>query len=252
MALKDLVAQKAKLTEDAIESIISDYVRYDTDERETVFTPNATMLSSRAKILIFLVAQQGWQFVLDEAIDVEVAPSRMEELLGIQGGSLRPVLKDLKDRNLLTARSGKYTIRPSALDAIRLELGRKDSVSNPSKKRTSHKKRSNKKNPNDSHAETTTDLNGESELKQTPTRSAKGSTQPGHRPGAVFDEVLTDGFFDVGRTLGQLEERFHERGIIVKQTSLPKYLLKAVRDSRLKRKKEEVNGKHVWVYTTAN
>ena len=251
MALKNLVAQKAKLTEETIEAIISDYVRYDIEEREIVFTPEATALSNKARVLIFLVAQQGWQFVLEEAIDVEVAPSRMEELLGIQGGTLRPILKVLKDRKLLTAKSGKYSIRSSSLDAIKTELAQQDDATPRPKKRTLAKTRPNTKNSTIVEAETQTEPNVTPNLHQTAGKPAKNSTRKGVGPGQAFDDVVGDGFFDNGRTLAQLQTRLHERAIIINQPSLPKYLLKAVRKGRLTRKKEEVNGKQVWVYTTA-
>ncbi len=233
MALRNLVAQKAKLTEEAIENIIADYVRYDIEELEIVFTPDAAGLSNKAKVLIFLVAQQGWQFVLDEAIDVEVAPARMEELLGIQGGSLRPILKDLKDRNLLASKSGNYSVRSTSLDAIRAELdGQGGSAPRANKKPA---KRSTAKSENDG-AEGAT---------------ARRASRPGQGPGDAFNQIIADGYFDDGRTLAQLQARLHERAIIIKQTSLPKYLLGAVRDGRLTREKKEVSGKQVWVYTTA-
>ena len=252
MALKDLVAQKAKLTEETIEAIISDYVRYDEEEREIVFTSKSTELSNKAKILIFLVAQQGWQFILDEAIDVETEPSRMEELLGIPGGSLRPTLKDLKDRNLIVAKSRKYSIRPSSLDEIKVELGIGEGTTLRPKKRVAKrsKKRSSRNNstPVDSGRETK--RNEEANRPQTSAKRTKNSIQTGLKPGEAFNEILESGFFDGGNTLAALQSRLHERAIIINQTSLPKYLLKAVRDGRLKRKKEEVGGRQLWVYTT--
>lgn len=58
------------------------------------------------------------------------------------------------------------------------------------------------------------------------------------------------GFFDEGRTLSDVQTRFHEEAIIIPQTSIPSYLLKAVRDNRLSRRKEKLEGKERWVYRT--
>ena len=244
MALKDLVAQKAKLTEEAIEAIISDYVRYDIEEREIMFTPEAIGLSNKAKVLVFLVAQQGWQFVQDEAIDVEMAPSRLEEFLGIQGGTLRPILKDLKDRNLLAAKSGKYWVRSTSLDAIKTELGGHGRSAPRKQKNISNERTS--KPTGDSSSSVAEAVVPEED----PVKHAKNSARPSQAPGEAFNRIVAEGFFDDGHTLAQLQARLHQRAIIIKQTSLPKYLLAAVRDGRLTREKQEVDGKKVWVYTS--
>lgn len=241
MALKNLVAQKAKLTEEAIEAIVSDYVRYDVDEREIVFTPAAAGLSNKAKVLIFLVAQQGWQFVLDDAIDVEVPPSRMEELLGIPGGTLRPVLKDLKDRNLLAAKSGNYSVRSTSLDAIKAELDGKGSAMARPKKKTAKTKA-------DVAVDDQADAGPSDEA---PAKRSNRGSRSGPGLGEAFDKMVANGFFDEGRASADVKARFHEQAIIIKPSSLPQYLLAAVRDGRLTREKRDVNGKQVWVYTTA-
>lgn len=238
MALRDLIAQKAKLTEEAIEAIIGDYVRYDIEAQEIVLTPDASGLSSKAKVLVFLVAQQGWQFVQDEATDVALAPSQLGEFLGIQGGTLRPILKDLKDRNLLAVKSGMYTVRSTSFDAIKAELdGNRVSTSQKTRKtRTRKKSRAKAK-------QASAPKSGSMKRKQSSARS-------GQSPGETFKGIVSEGFFDSGRTMAELQARLHERAVIVKQTSLPSYLLAAVRDGRLKREKQEVGGKRVWVYTS--
>ena len=244
MALKNLIAQKAKLTEEAIEDIISEYARYDTEEREIVFTPEAVALSNKAKVLVFLVAQQGWPFVLDEAIDVEVTPSHMEELLGIQGGTLRPLLKDLKDRNVLLAKSGKYSIRPSSFDVIKAEIhGVKVS---PSRTRKRVEKRRSTKTDKGNESDTNPTLSDNHKSGKTPRNSKHG----GLSPGKSFDDLVSSGFFGDGKTLADVQERLHEQAIIINQSSLPKYLLKAIRDGRLSREKVTVGSKRVWVYKT--
>ena len=246
MALKDLTVQKAKLTEEVIEAIISDYVRYDIEEREVAFMPEATGLSSKAKVLVFLVAQQGWQFVQDEVTDVEVAPAQLTEFLGIQGGTLRPILKDLKDRNILAVKSGKYSVRSTSLDAIKAEL---DGNSRPTPRR---QKRIGKRR--------TTQLAGDSDSsidkvlvpKKAPGKKTTSSTRFGQKPGEAFNRIVVEGFFNDGRTLAQVLQRLHQHAVIIKQTSLPKYLLSAVRDGRLTREKRDVEGRTVWVYTSTN
>ena len=74
MTLADLIVRKTKFTEEAIKTIISPYVRYDIDELNIVFTPIANVLAKKNKVLVYLVAMQGWQFIHDEVIEVEQTP----------------------------------------------------------------------------------------------------------------------------------------------------------------------------------
>ena len=238
--MKDLVAAKSEVTEEAVETIVKDYVRYDVDEHEVTFTPEFAGLSNRAKVLVYLTSLQGWPFVTKEAVPTEAKPAEVGEQVGIPGGSLRPILKELKDRHLIANKAGAYSVRPSGLEAVRRELegGKATTLQTGGrrrpKKRTTTVAKDETASPDDRKA---------SEGKRRP-RSASREVK------AAFEELMEGGFFDDGRTLAQLKKKFHEAAVIIPSTSLPKYLLGAVRGKRLDRKKENVDGKLIYVYRT--
>lgn len=237
MALKDLVAQRGSLAEDAIEEIVASYVRYDPDDRAIAFTPDAAKLPNRAKVLVYLVALQGWPFVTDEAVPVDAKPAEIGDHVGIQGGTLRPILKELKDRHVIAERSGRYFVRPVTLAAIKAELGTEQKGTNPRPRRG--RKRGAPSAP--------------VTAAEPPERGARQEGRRGRtlRPGglsAQFDRWIDLGFFDQPRTLSDVQKRFHKEGSILPKTSVPKYLLQAIRSGRLHREEREINKRTVWVY----
>jgi hypothetical protein len=235
MALKDLIAQKSALTEQAIETIVSDYVRYDIDEKAIHFTPAAVNLSNKAKVLIYLVALQGWPFVSDDAVATSAKPADLEQHLAIPGGTLRPTLKDLKDRHLIAVKDGAYSVRSAGLASIKAELDVANGSSSQAPIRITPRRRRQPTSPPDQIDEL--------QRERRKTRSGKGGNLS-----AKFEGWITAGFFAAPRTLSDVQKRFHEEGIIIPQTSIPGYLLKAVREERLARTEAEVRGRRVWVY----
>jgi hypothetical protein len=238
MALKDLVAKRAALTEQQIEDLISEHVGFDADEKVVFPRPGFANLSNKAKVLIYLVALQGWPFITDDAVATDAAPAELEAALHIHGGTLRPTLKDLKDRHLVAARGRKYSVRAPTFEAIQKEIAASPR-SGPRPPRTSPKKR--KRRDAD-------DTKG-----QVQAGAKKHNTSKGHAGDRSrrFDAWIREGFFDLPRTLADVRERFHEEADIVPSTSLPGYLLGAVKQGRLKRKKADVGGKQMWKYQTS-
>ncbi|MGA8616643.1 MAG: hypothetical protein WB760_34090 [Xanthobacteraceae bacterium] len=236
MALKDLVAQKAALAEDAIEEIISDHVRYDPDEKVIAFTPAASNLQNRAKVLVYLVALQGWPFVIDETVPVDAKPGEISEHVGIQGGTLRPILKELKDRHIIAVRGGRYFVRPVTLSAIKAELTEGD-------KGTAREKplrRKSKKSGQPSKPKAAADDNRKESRRPPNKKSGNLSVR--------FEKWIEEGFFEEPKTLADVQKHFHKEGLIVPRTSVPQYLLKAVRSGRLTREEADINKKRVWAY----
>jgi len=244
MALKDLIASTSELTEEAIENLIKDYVRYDVEEKEVAFLPAASNLSGRQKLLVYLVALQGWPIVAKgQEIPTAVKPAHLGERVGIHGGTLRPLLKDLKDRHMIATRNGAYSVRAASLNDIKAELeGRASAQRAPKPTRPSTTKGAQAKAPQK-----------DASTKATPAGSKPKRKAMAGKAGELtekFNRWITEGFFDTPRTLGEVQDRFHEQGDIVPRTSIPSYLLAAVRarPARLVRKKADVGGKKVWVY----
>ncbi|MBB6427204.1 hypothetical protein [Sphingopyxis sp. JAI128] len=238
MALKDLVADRSKLTEAAIEGIISEYVRYDPGTYDVVLTPAGLQLSNDAKILVLLVAMAGWQYVVDEVQVVDTKPSALELMTGIPGGTLRPTLKKLKDAHLIVSTTDGYAVRVANLDAIgRIVGGEKPVARSPSRK--------------SKRAISGNGKNGEGDEAPVDGQPAKARKKSGVPIRSSLDRLVESGFFATDRTLSDVVARLHEMAIIAKTTSLSGPIADMVRSGKLTRKKLSEGGKDVWSYRSA-
>jgi hypothetical protein len=240
MALKDLISDRKKLTEAAIEDIVRDYIRYDPGTYEVVLTPSGLALGNDAKVLVILVGIAGWQYVVDEIPTVDTKPAALEQMTGITGGTLRPVLKKLKDAHLVIATDKGYDVRVANLDAIgRVVTGEKAIA-----KHTSRKARR-------------TSAEGDDRTTAVPGSPLESGATKGRRKSGVpivssLKRLVDSDFFAEDRTLGQVVSRLHEMAIIAKTTSLSGPIANLVRDGKLTRKRVIEGGKDVWCYKSTS
>lgn len=244
MALKDLIVQRSSLTEAAIEEIVGKYVNYDPEEKAVALTAAGSSLGLKAKVLVYLVALQGWRFVTDEAIPLDAKPADITEHVGIPGGSLRPTLKELKDSQIIAEKGGRYFVRPVRLDVIKNALANKGGARSNASTRGGVPRRQ-KPSPKHGQNRTAADKSpGVTVAARKERASSRNSTDVSGR----FTRFIKDGFFNKPRTLAELKQQFHKVGVILPRTSLPGLLLKAIRNEVLERDRVVTNGKEVWTY----
>jgi hypothetical protein len=231
MALKDLVADRGKIDEAAIEAIVSRYVRFDLKRQQVVFLPDSRDLNQPAKVLVYLVALMGWQYILEAPKPVSTKPADLEAVLGIAGGSMRRILMELKDGHLVTTNDGHYAAQIANLDAIA------QVVAGESKKPAVRGKAA-KEKPRPKLV---------TAVERAPNEPKKKASASGQLR-TTLEKWIKQGLFAEAQTIGTVQARYHEQAIIAKQSSLSGLLLRAVRDGLLVRKKTESAGKTVWVY----
>jgi len=212
MALKDLIAQNAQFAEQAVESIVADFVRFDPAEKLVIFTDEVRHLTNREKLLVYLVALQGWRFVTEEKIEPAAKPAEIAERTGILVSSLRPLLSELKGCRMIADTGGRYFASVSAYAAIKETLAR----SRPTASDGDDWKRPRKKR-------------------------IAGQTQ-------LFESLISDGFFDTRRSYMDVHARFRKDGVVTPRTGVTKYLMRALRDGKLEREKKLRGKREVWLY----
>lgn len=227
MALKDLVAKKSEIAKSVIEAIVSKYVRYYSDTLEIGFTPEGAELSGENKVLVYLVAVLGWQYVVDKPPALSTKPADLEKALGIPGGTLRPSLKSLKDGHLIATNEDGYAVREGNLAAIAAAIS---GEKKPVRRKTT--------------AAVATKAKGKTENRAVRRTAASPIS-------SNIDAWIGDGFFKSPRTLHAVHNRLHEHGIIAPQTAVSGPLLRAVQQRRMKRQKVMENGREVWAYCVA-
>jgi len=183
-----------------------------------------------------LIAVLGWRYVLDESRDVPTKPADLEAELSIAGGTLRPILKKLKDSHLLAVVDGHYRVQLANLDSIETAIAG-ETLKEAWKSRA---RKPSKIKPENADGERPNPVGDTT--KQKKKRGASGQLK------TFLTRWTGDGFLDEPKTLANLLERYHEHGIITKQTSLSGLMLDAVREGLLTRTKVNVGGKQVWAY----
>ncbi len=244
MALKDLIASRQDLNEAAIERVVKDYVRYDPGKDEIILTSEATRLPNKLKVLVYLVALEGWVYVKPELDGASAKPSQLESALGIPGGTLRPLLRDLAAERLVKSHGGAYRIVPANLTHVvtAIDAGSGEGSGAPSERRT---RRRAKQSPKVKDSGTPVKA---SDKPVNPKRQKTGPTNAA----AMFQSWVDKGFFLQPKSMKDMLQEFHNKGVIMKMTSLSKLPLTAVRSGALVRRKGEQNGRQVWLYSSGN
>ncbi len=218
MALKDLVINNQQISTEIVEKILKDRVDLIQEERMVHLNKKSVNLPNRQKVLLFLAGGKAW-----ELIDGEIwncTPGSMEQLLGIPGNTLRPILKEFADNFFIKSEKGKYQILYKGIYELETMLEKKEDLGsdNISKKNIKKDKKSIRK------------------------------TASGPSKSQAMQELIDEGFFSNPRELTEILIELGRRGISTKLTSLPSYILPLVRKKVLTRE-HKIKGKgKVWVY----
>lgn len=233
MALKDLVVKSGKVSEELIEAIITPFVFYEIPDDgadgvpQISFKPDAVGKDNETKVLTYLVAQAGWKYVLENSalIPANPKPADLESATGIPGGTLRPILKKLKENNLLKVNDGRYSVSLGSLPKIQ------QIISGEAKTKAAKKSSPNK----------SSDSKGEA-------KKGKGKSKGNLSLKGAIDRLVEQAYFTEWRPLSSVLERLHEQAINAKLTSLSGPMADLVRDGTLVRKKVEIEGRKVYAY----
>ena len=217
MALVDLIVTNKEISEDLIEHILKEKVMLIQDGHKVILTREGISYSNKIKILLFLAGGKAWELI--DKINLSFSPSDMEKILNIPGNSLRPLLKELSDDYQIENTQGKYKITSKGI----YELETLSKTSNNTSRQNTKKRRS----------------NPSSKLKSTNNVTSKSK---------FLDELIEEDYFSVQRDSTEILNELGRRGIMIKPTSLPSYLLPLLRKRVLTRDYVLKNKRKVWAY----
>jgi hypothetical protein len=262
VALSDLVVSQAELTESQIEELIEPYVRYDAMAKRLVLLPPASNLSNRQRVIAYLVALSGWPFVLsDDLPPIALTPAELGSALNIPGGTLRPILKTLKDERLIQVNEGRYSVNHVTFPFLKKQLSgetdpRPKTVSKAkgrSRPPTQVKVQETKDEGPDTKALTPEPKPPEGAAQDKPKRrTRRDATAAGTGPLSRVRELIAEGWFSEPRPVRDIVEELASRGATYRGQDLTRQMLILTRSRELTRNKKAVggSGKQIWHYSS--
>lgn len=222
MALKDLVITNEKISEDLIETVLKGRIELVQEGNKIILTREASIEPNKVKILLFLAGAKAWELL--DKVNLSFLPGQMEVALNIPGNSLRPNLKELADNYLISGEKGKYQITTKGIYELQTTL------------------------ENSANKEKTQGGIGQ-KIKRIVKSSNSGSNLPKAKS---IEELINEGYFSSPRDNEEIIDELGRRGIMLKATSLPSFLLPLVRKKILTRDYKEKNKRKVWAYQKTN
>lgn len=218
MALQDLVINNHQISTKIVENLLKGRVNLIQEGRMVHLTKEGMRFPNKAKILLFLAGGKAWELL--DGKGWNSSPGAMEQILGISGNTLRPVLKELADSFLVKSEKGKYQILSKGIYELETMMGKVEGEESTTQKSNSKQKKtvSDKKSPS-----------GPSKSK-------------------AIEELIKGDYFSVPRDLNEIQTELGRRGILIKLTSLPSFLLPLVRSKVLDRDHKVKGQRKVWAY----
>jgi hypothetical protein len=212
MPLSDLIVTNKEISENLIEKVLKDRVELVQDGNKVVLTREGSTYPNKIKVLLFLSGGKAWELL--DHVSLSFTPVEMEKTVGIPGNSLRPILKEISDNYMVNNDRGKYQITAKGIYELEKLLENITKIDTRGKKSKPKKIRV---------------LGG-------PTKTM------------AIDELLKEGYFSTPRDNGEIISELGRRGVTIKQTSLPSFILPLLRKKVLTRDYKLKDKRKVWAY----
>jgi len=125
--LLDLVADTRKINRDRPKEMLLGRVWLDTDTATVHLVPEErNQKGAKEAVLLALLGQKALSLLKPEKVVDAMTPKVLEEVTGLKGNTVRPLLKRLSEEGLIVRRMEGYTIHNAALHLVGGAITRKE------------------------------------------------------------------------------------------------------------------------------
>ena len=125
--LMELVADTRKINRDRLKEMLLGRVWLDIDAATVHLVPEErNERSKKEAVLLALLGQKALSLLKPEKIADAMTPKVLEEVTGLKGNTVRPLLKRLSGEGLIVRRMEGYSIHNAALHLVAGAVNRKE------------------------------------------------------------------------------------------------------------------------------
>jgi len=125
--LMELVADTQKINRDRLKEMLLGRVWLDIDTATVHLVPEeGNEKGSKEAVLLALLGQKALSLLKPEKVVDAMTPKVLEEVTGLKGNTVRPLLKRLSEEGLIVRRMEGYAIHNAALHLVRGAITRKE------------------------------------------------------------------------------------------------------------------------------
>ena len=108
-SLEDLLVDEKEINREILQELLSDYVRIGKQSGRLIPQKEFDKLTAERKVLVTLLSQHA-QYELEMAEAEWLTPATIGEQSGLKAGTVRPMVKQLKDKGVIEDDDGSYRV----------------------------------------------------------------------------------------------------------------------------------------------